>query len=260
MNAFATGLKQKVINLIKASFRGYPLHEKFYLVSAYIIGAYMLACFVAVFIFRANLIDPLAKICAYLIAATCTVAVVVEYWNLLKTLYEKTWFKWVLGVTGVLAFKYSERHANAFINDFTGIDPGNLPAASSTLTTLFVLYSWLLAISSFLAVFMFLHWIFVGFEKPKGERQLKDWKYVARFVGLFVIFIITSMATRSFENRNSLTAAFARQVVLATEYFPRSHCTNVALPDRSASLSDGLISVYHPATNTFKVVKCELPL
>lgn len=257
MNATVSRFKQHVTGRIKANFQGYPLHEKFYLASVYILGGYVFASFIAVLIFRANLIDPFAKFSAYLIAATCTVAVVIEYWATLKALYEKTWFKWALGIIGVLAFKYSEQHANGFINDFTGIDPGYLPAASSTLTTLFVLYSWLLAVSSFLAVFMLLHWAFVGFEKPKGERQLRDWKYIARFVGLFVIFIITSMATRTFEERGSLTAALARQVVLSTEYFKKSHCTNISPSQRSANLSDGLVSVYQPESNTFDVVRCE---
>lgn len=252
--------KQNPLNLIKPIFRGYLLHDKLYLIGFGVIISYLAVTMIALFIFKINITKTLETTCIYLSAPTCTVAVVIEYWVPIKALFKNTGFRWFLAGVGVVALKFSEIRANVFINDFTDIDPGYLPVASSTLTTLFLLYAWSLVVSAFLGVFMFAQWVLSKFEAPKGTRQPGDWKYLARLIGLLSIFVLISSAGRTFEVNDSLTARFARQLILATEYFKQTHCSNLGPDQLSASMADELISVYTPSSENFNVIKCMPPL
>ncbi len=250
--------KHKIYSYIIAEFEDLALYDKFYKAGAFSFGAYFAIGFIAFIFFNQTGMQIVANVFVYIILSVFTIAVVIEYWLQLAKLYSKDWFKWMLGGIALLIYKYSELHAEDFINEFTLNEPSYFPTGASVLATIFLPYSWLVAVSSFLTLFIFVNWFFIPIERRESKKQLDGWKYLARFMGLAVILIWAQKSTRMFEDKESYTYLFAKHIVISTEYFKNSHCLNVENNELSAYLDRGYISIFTPKTQSFRTEVCDL--
>jgi hypothetical protein len=250
-------LKSLATQKIKSEFSEYALHDQFYKAGAAVICAYLLIVIVTLFTVGQEYINFLMKIFVFIIICTCTMGVAVEHWPPLKLLFSKTWFKWILGAISILIYKYAEAQSHNFINQLTGLDPSFFPFSSFVLTAVYLPYCWLVAVSSFLSIYIFFHWLFIPFEKPQAVRSLKKWKYIARFLGLMVIFAVANNLIHFFEDPSSLSSLIAKEIVLTTEYFPKSHCLNIEDHEISADIGRGYISIFDKNNEKFHTEKCE---
>lgn len=253
-------IKNLILEKIEAEFSGYALHDKFYKAGMASFWTYMVMAILTLVIAGQEYFDILVKTFALIIVCTCTIGAAIEYWIKIKGLFEKTWFKWGLGVISILIYKYSESQSDDFINKFTGIDPAFLPTASSVLSAVYLPYSWLVSVSLFLSVYVLFHWLFIPFEKSDDNRPLEDYKYLMRFMGLMVIFIAANNLTRFFEDDESLVSLLAKEIIIRSEYFPKSHCNNISSNEISADIGRGYSSVFDPANSSFRTEKCELAI
>lgn len=253
-------IKSTVLAKAVSLFSGYSLHDKFYKAGLVSVFTYIGVCVVIMMVFGQEYIQSIIPIFIVIILSTCTIGVAVEAWFPIKLLFNKTWVRWVLGVTSILVYKYAECQSDDFINRFTGIDPSLLPFSSSVLAALYLPYSWLVVTSFIFSLYVIFHWFFIPFESSKGERALDGSKYLMRVLGVMVIFLAVNNAVRFFENPESIASLVAGKVVLNTEYFPRSHCENVQPNEISADIGRGYISIFNKSTNVFHTEKCKLAI
>ncbi len=251
-------IKEKFAVILSSEFGGLAVHDKVYKFGAITFFIYLGIGVISILMFGQEGLNVVASIFTYGMTMIFAVAVSIEYSLLLKNLYTKSWFKWLLGVIAVLVYKYSDSCANDFINDFVEIDPGLLPTASSILAMLFLPYSWLLAVSSFLSIYILICWMFFPFEPQSGQRQLGQWKFLARFFGLFFVFIVIAKSAALFENKESFFSLFSKHVVLSTEYFKKSNCLNVSPGERVADIGNSYISIYNANSGKFRTELCRL--
>lgn len=249
---------QAIYNKVVSHLDQYPLHDKIYKVGSYIFIGYFLCMFV-VMLFLQSFIDPqsIVGVFAYLIMGVFTIAVVIEYFSLLKRLYAQKWFKFILFALGAFAYKLAEIHTDHIINNFTGIDPSFLPAASSTLITISLLYIWLLFIAGVMGVYIiFFGFIFTGKNKTK-DKDLPIWKGIGRSIGLLIVFVLLSSTLTRLGAKESIMETLSHNIVLTTEYFRKSHCKHDDSSELYAELSRGWVSVYNFDTKKFSKKKCK---
>ncbi|WP_370084715.1 hypothetical protein [Neptunomonas phycophila] len=251
-------VKNIVIEKAVSEFSGYALHDQFYKAGMASCWAYMAIAVITLLSFGQEYVDIVFKVFVFIIMCTCTIGAALEFWSPIKLLFEKTWFKWVLGALSILVYKYSESQSDDFINQFTGIDPSLLSFASSVLSAIYLPYSWLVTISLFLSFYVIFHWFFIPFEKTTSERTLDGFKYAMRFMGLMVIFIAANNSVRFFEDPDSFASMVAKEIVIKTEYFPKSHCKNVAANQLAADIGRGYISVFNRNSGSFHTDICDL--
>jgi len=251
-------VKYLVLEKIEREFSDYALHDKFYKSGMVSFWIYMAIAILTLVIAGQEYLDIVVKAFGLIIVCTCTIGTAIEYWRKIKELFEKTWFKWALGVISILIYKYSESQSDDFINKYTGIDPAFLPTASSVLSAVYLPYSWLVSVSLFLSIYVIFHWLFIPFEKTGGKRPLENYKYIMRFMGLVVIFFAANNLTKFFEDDESLASLLAKEIIIRTEYFPKSHCINIASSEISADIGRGYSSIFSPENSSFRTGKCEI--
>jgi len=253
-------IKDLILEKVETEFSGYALHDKFYKAGMVSFWIYMAIAILMLLIAGQEYSDIVVKTFVLIIVCTCTIGAAIEYWTKIKELFEKTWFKWVLGVISILIYKYSESQSDDFINQFTGIDPSFLPTASSVLSAVYLPYAWLVSVSLFLSIYALFHWLFIPFEKSEHKRPIEGYKYLMRFTGLMVIFIAANNLTKFFEDDESLISLLAKEIVIRTEYFPKSHCNNISKNEISADIGRGYSSIFNPESSSFRTEKCEIDI
>lgn len=253
-------IKYLVLEKVEAEFSGYALHDKFYKAGMASFWIYLAIAILTLMIAGQEYSDVVVKTFALIIVCTCTIGAAVEYWIKIKELFEQTWFKWGLGGISILTYKYSESQSDDFINKFTGIDPSLLPTASSVLSAVYLPYSWLVSVSFLLSVYVLFHWFFIPFEKTEHKRSLEGYKYLMRSMGLMVIFIAANNLTKFFEDDESLASLLAKEIIIRTEYFPKSHCKNISQNEISADIGRGYSSIFNPESRNFRTEKCEITI
>lgn len=251
-------MKYIILEKLREKFVGYERHDQIYVLGALLVYIlFFLFVPLSVFIPRDS-IQPFLNFSGLLIASIFTLAATLEFWVPIKSLIEKTWFKWCIGVVSILVFKYSQVQSDNFINTLTGIDPSFLSFSSSVLTAIYLPYSWLIVVALILSLYMLIHWFFIPFERMSKKRQLDGWKYLARTLGVAVIFYLAGNLIDFFEDPKSLVSTIAKYIVLGTEYFPKTHCQNVASHELSADIGNSYISIFDSNTNTFRTEACNL--
>lgn len=255
-------IRTRIADKWHSEFGDLATHDKVYKAGSYIFLAYVAIGIPAMIFFGQQSLNTIAGVFVFILEVIFATAVAIEYSTLLNDLYSKPWFKWLLGILAILVYRYSEAYANDFINDYVGVDPGLLASASSVLATLFLPYSWLLAVCSLLSIYIlfywFFVWIFVPFKSPSDKKQLGSWKYLARFFGLFFVFIVIQRSASLFENKESIPVLFAKHIVLSTEFFKKSGCKNVSQGELVADIDNGNVSIYNAQTSSFRTEVCEL--
>ena len=250
--------KNVVTEKAVSEFSGYALHDQFYKAGMASFWAYIAIAVITLLSFGEEHVDIVVRVFVFIIMCTCTIGAALEFWLPIKLLFKKTWFKWFLGVLSILVYRYSESQSDDFINQFTGIDPSLLSFASSVLSAIYLPYAWLVTISLFLSFYVIFHWFFIPFENPSSERTLDGFKYVMRFMGLMVIFIAANNLVRFFEDPDSFASMVAKEIVINTEYFPKSHCKNVGANQLSADIGSGYISIYNRNSGSFHTDICDI--
>jgi hypothetical protein len=248
---------QKVVDFYK-DFKEYSRSDQIYGLGFGLLILYVIVSFIAIIFFGKHDISGIAEFFSMPSIYIFTVAVLVEYWKPIKSLFSKKWFKWLIGGIAVLVYKYSEIHANLFINDFVENDPSYFSTASSILTVLYLPYSWLVVISLILSIFVFVHWIFIPQSENDKSPTYGGWTYFARFLGLFWVFLTFTQVKAHFENGESFYSALTKSVILQSEYFEKSHCTNATSNELSAYLDRGYISIYNPRSGKFRTESCNM--
>ena len=248
---------QKVVVFYK-EFKEYSRADQIYGLGFGLLILYFIVASVAILFFSQHDITGIAEFFSMPSIYIFTLAVLVEYWAPVKSLFNKKWFKWLIGGVAVLVYKYSEIHANLFINDFVENDPSYFSTASSILTVLYLPYSWLVVISLILSIFIFVHWVFIPNSKNTKTPTYGNGKYFARFLGLFWVFLTFSQVKAHFENGESFYSDLTKVVILQSEYFGKSHCRNVTKIEHSAYLDRGYISIYNPKTDKFRTELCDI--
>lgn len=249
-------IKQKLYHKIYSEFGGLAFHDKVYKTGGLAFILYLLIGFTLAIFFKQNNTDILAEIFMYILSTIFTIAVTIEYWTLIKKIFLQKWFQWFIGIIALLIYKFSETYANHFINNFVGVDPAFLPTASLILSTIYLPYSWLLSISAFLTIFIFINWIFIPFEKNTNNKELGNWKYMARFVGLLVILIVAQKSIFFFQDEKSIFGDISKQIILSTEYFKKSQCDNISQFELSADIGRGYVSIFNINSQKFRIEKC----
>jgi hypothetical protein len=251
-------IREFIKNKISEEFGDLETHDKIYKTGATAFFLYLAIGMVSLLFFKQAGKNIIAGFFSYIIGLIFTIAVAVEYWKQIQSLYKTLWFKWLMGGVAVLVYKYSELHADDFINEFTSNEPSYFQTGTSVLATLFLPYSWLLAISTFLTIFILFNWVFIPLEKKGEKKQLEGWKYLARALGLLVILVLAQKATNMFEKKDSIPTLIAKEVLLRTEYFEYSQCQNVNKGELSAYLDRGYISIFNPKSQKFRTEMCNL--
>ena len=234
------------------------LHDKIYKIGALAFLLYFLIGFIAAIFFKQNGINIIAGIFMYILSTIFTIAVAIEYGTLIKKIFSFKWFQWLMGIIAVLVYKYSESYSNHFINSFVGIDPVFLPTATSVLSAIYLPYSWILSVSTFLTIFILIYWFFIPFEKKENKKKLENWKYAARLIGLVVILVIFQKSIYFFKDEKSIFGSFSKHIIISTEYFNKSHCKNISKLELSADIGRGYISIFNINTQEFRTEKCIL--
>jgi len=140
-------------------FKEDSLHDKFYKIV--IVLTSLLFFFFLINIFFTNNDDVpqtelIASILAGAIVSLCVIAVSIEILKFIKNTWKEIWFKLILGILTIIIYAYSEFRANYFINNYVEIDPSFLPFGSTILTLFYLIPSWVLAVSVFLSITIFL--------------------------------------------------------------------------------------------------------
>ena len=141
-----------ILERLKSEFDGFELHDKWYKAGAMAFLLYfVVSCFLLLF-FGQYSVKEAANLFVYVLYFIFTIAVVIEYWKKVISYYSKVWFKFLLAALSFIVYKYSELHADDFINEFTLNEPSYFPVASVLLTAMFLIYSWLLFVSIILLI------------------------------------------------------------------------------------------------------------
>lgn len=241
---------------LKTKFDSYSIHDKWYKIGAFSIVFYFFLLFIITIFFDKTYIQPLTDVFIFCISIIAGIAVALEYWKKIGYWYSKTWFKLIGGSISFLVYKYSELHADDFINNFTFNEPSYFPMGASILTTFFLLYSWLLMVSIILMSFSVYITAFNRiFRHSESEDNLKP---IVRFIGIIVIAMSALQTTKIFEDKDSILYTMATHLVINTEYFKNTHCQNIKDNELSAYLDRGYISMFSTETGIFRTEMCEL--
>jgi len=92
----------------------------------------------------------------------------------------------------------------------------------------------------------------------KNKNGYEQVRLFFRFIGLLAIFTITIQVGEFYEDSKSFVISIAKDTLISTEYFNKSHCVNVLSIERSADIGRGNISVYNTQTGKFETRKCKL--
>lgn len=251
--------KSRAINQLKIHFNGYATHDLVYKIGGVLTLFFVIIGFFINILLGFSSLQLVIQALIIIVGFIFTVAVLMEYSKPTIKLLTNNWVKLFLAAISIPIYKYSEMHADIFINKLTKIDPGLLPKASSMLATIFLPYSWLMVASILLASFIMFNWLFIPFEKTL-TRKLGAGKYLARFWGLFTILLLTTKSIGLIDYSNPFINSLAKDITLSTEYFRNSHCVNINNGEFSAYLVDNYISIYNAKENTFRTEYCKIDI
>lgn len=163
------------------------------------------------------------------------------------------YFLSAIALASIPILKFTSIWVGRFINETTGVDPGELPDAVSALLVVFVPISWIYVVFSFLTICLFGMLMFGTLWSVVKHSQSQGRAFLARL--LVTIFVVSyGFVFADFLRSKSLEAA--KYVVVATEYFTDTRCGNLDAKDIVAHLDSG-ISIYNPETKTFKPGICQ---
>ena len=150
-------------------------------------------------------------------------------------------------------------HGQHFINNFTLNEPSYFPTASIALRAFFLPYTWLLLVYVILFGILILS-MFIVPLKTRLETVASGWRYLERTIGFIVLISLLHKTTTFFEDESQLSFQIAKGIVLSSEYFKKTHCSNVKYGEYSAYLDRGYISIFNPTKETFRTEKCDVDL
>ena len=153
------------------------------------------------------------------------------------------YFLSAIALASIPVLKFTSMWVGRFINETTGVDPGELPDA----------VSWIYVVFAFLAICLFGMLMFGSLWSVVKHSQSQGRAFLARL--LVTIFVVSyGFVFADFLRSKSLEAA--KYVIVATEYFTDSRCGDLDAKDIVAHLDSG-ISIYNPETRTFKFGICQ---
>lgn len=254
--------KQVLINLkshLLSKFYSLPIAEKTYIIGSMFFGLYVISAIPIIALGKKEWLDHSAKYFMFLVTASFTIATTIECLSSIKILLEKYWFKWFLGFLAVPVYLYSDIHGQQFINNFTLNEPSYFPSASTALAAFFLPYTWLLLVYVILFAVLLLS-MFIVPLKNKLETAASGWSYFGRIIGFLVLITMLNKTTTFFEDKSQLSFQIAKGIVLNSEYFQNTHCSNVKDNEYSAYLDRGYISIFTPTKESFRTEKCDVDL
>jgi hypothetical protein len=254
--------KEKLINSknhLFTKFHSLSTAEKVYIIGAAFLGVYIVSGIPIIALGKKEWLDYSAKYLMYLVAASFTIATTIECLSSIKILLKKHWFKWFIGILAVPVYLYSDLHGQQFINNFTLNEPSYFPTASIALRAFFLPYTWLLLVYVILFGILILS-IFIAPLKTRLETAAGGWSYLGRTIGFIVLISLLHKTTTFFEDESQLSFQIAKGIVLSSEYFKKTHCSNVKDGEYSAYLDRGYISIFTPFNESFRTEKCNVDI
>ena len=163
------------------------------------------------------------------------------------------YFLSAIALASIPVLKFTSMWVGRFINETTGVDPGELPDAVSALLVVFVPISWIYVVFAFLTICLFGMLMFGTLWSVVKHSQSQGRAFLARL--LVTIFVVSyGFIFADYIRIKSLEAA--KYVIVATEYFTDTRCGNLDAKDLVAHL-DSEISIYNPEVKTFKFGICQ---
>ena len=247
-------IKQWFINL----FIDLPYEDRAYKAGFIAFGAYIIIGGVALLIFGNGALNIVAGVSVYLIAATFTTAVVIEFWKLISKAIENKYVKLLSAGLVLFAYKLSELKAHDITHQITSYDPSSFSNATSLLTAFYLPYAWFLLLFSALVFLIIFWWIFFPIKASKIKSKFEDAKNIARLFGLLVVFLFTANAMQLYETKDSITYKFAKYIVLQSEYHPNKACSNFSEKYFIADIGRGYVSRFNITNHEFDTYSCQI--
>jgi len=265
-------ITQKLKNLyvrkkeqILQDFESDVLHDKIYRFGSYLLVIFGLILFIVPTLLITNDAHSAISYIQYFLLTIFSIAVIIEYSVFIIKYYHKTWLK-ILGiVVGAFAYKVAVIHTDHIINNFTGIDPSFLPSAATVLITLSLIYIWLLISILIVSILIIVSALILNILSLSRTIDRKFnffmfFKFAGKLIGLFAIAFILEFSIKKFNDKESLVESLSQNIIITTEYFEKSRCK--APDDNSeelyAELPRGMVSIYNPTTQKFRVDKCKI--
>ncbi len=250
---------RKFLQELRKEFLTYPLDKKFYFVGHVILWYIFVPIVIIWFFWKKTFPEQAIYVTFYFIGSIFCVGVCIESWKIVADLLRKTYIKWLVGGISLLVYKFSVVQADRYINILTGLEPSYLPSASSTLSTFYLLYYWLIVTAIILALITLIAIIFVLVVPIKKNNPSKAF-WVARIFGMLSICIVLHHCISFFENPDpkSFVAKVSKEIILGTEYFSYSYCKNIRKDQVVADIGGGYISAFDKNNDIFHVTKCEV--
>lgn len=246
-------------------FESDVLHDKIYRFGSYLFIIFGLVLFIVPRLSITNDALNVFSYISYVFLTIFSIAVIIEYSVFIIKYYQKTWLK-ILGIfLGAFAYKVAVIHTDHIINNFTGIDPSFFPSAATVLITLSLIYIWLLISILIILILILISALILNILSllTSINKKLNFFhflKLTGRLIGLFAIAMILESSIKKFNDKESLVESLSQNIIITTEYFAKSRCKE--LDDNSgelyAELPRGMVSVYNPTTQKFRVDKCKI--
>ncbi|MEH6492733.1 hypothetical protein [Halopseudomonas sp.] len=163
------------------------------------------------------------------------------------------YFLSALALVSIPVLKISSIWIGRFVNNTTGLDPSELPDATSALLALFVPLTWLYVFFALLTI-VALAMLTVGAlwsavtHSPAQGRQF----FARLVVTLFVVtygFIFTDFLANGLIKLGEF-------IIVGAEYFKDARCENMSEHEFVARLESG-VSVFNSETNEFRFTTCQ---
>ena len=245
------------IKQLPSEFKASALYMKFYAIGGVLFVAYLVIGFVLILFRHDARVQDVAEIIIPFVLISFTIGVVVEFVQRLSSVWHNLWFGFFVGFLTFIAYSMARMEANEFINTLTNIDPSKLPEAQNLLTSLLLLPSWIKLLLPILLVLLVIAMLVIPILAVRDKTTRSSWLAIVRLLGVMGVFVVFARADELYGH--PLVEAGLRSAVVASEYHPRTICTNVFPGERVADVGDGFVSVFSTATDTFEPRRCERP-
>jgi hypothetical protein len=201
-------------------------------------------------------------------------------------------------IISLITYSLSGLQTVYYINDITGIDASYFPAANYSLNAFFFIPIWLLGVAILSQIYILIVYLLFCLRENKTGKairtrdkksdgfvsQFKQFvsqfkQFVSSIVALdiysvnkerksFYIFIskafgaavIYSICFSGFNLfvKEGVVLSFAKDILIDSEFFPKSNCIDLKLNEKIAALERGFAVVYNPnEVIQFRTVKCD---
>lgn len=158
---------------------------------------------------------------------------VLEGSQVIRILWEKTWVKWLVGVSAAFVWSLSSLLARHQINAITHLFPEYFVASTNWLAVIatpFVLSAGLYLMS----------WALIPLAAKKSGGFIHK---AGRFLGALSAIFAMAAVTITYSAYSDEIVRIQKSIIANVDHYSASHCSNIRAPERVAKTEDGYVSV-----------------